>query len=254
MYGYNPRSIKKSSDARLIVAKFSLATGEERLVNLINVYKGVPISHDATVIKVINERLTLKFHHDQALMLNLDGQTYIQTRLLSSPIKATVMTINTTEQLAILTDLTFTEPDFRKRESIRVELDLEDAPNVTVSAPDNNVYLFGKLNDISRCGVGVMVIAIEDIISKIFVANSVVELAMMLPDPDKKHLREIKMWGEIRHLDHAQENYKLGVKTYPHADDETCIAEFISRRKAEILDEVEQYNRSMDLRDWVVPG
>jgi hypothetical protein len=48
-YGYNPRSLKKSSDAKKIIAKFSLATSEEREVKLLNVYKGVPISYSASL-------------------------------------------------------------------------------------------------------------------------------------------------------------------------------------------------------------
>lgn len=72
-YGYNPRSLKKSSDAKKIIAKFSLATSEEREVKLLNVYKGVPISYSASIIRVINDRLTLKVHKNQALCLNLEG-------------------------------------------------------------------------------------------------------------------------------------------------------------------------------------
>jgi len=254
MYGYSPRSIKKASDTKLIIARFMLANGEERQIKLINVYKGVPISHDAVLIKVINDRLTLKFHHNQALLLNLEGQTYILSTLFPKPIKATVMTINTTEQVAILTDFSFSDPSFRKRETIRVDLDFDDAPNVTIASPECNVRLFGKLSDISIHGIGVIVIAVQEIITKNFSENSEVQIQFKLPFLEQDDFKELTMWGEIRHIERSQENYRLGIKTFPNPQAEAVIGQYVSLRQAEILDEIEKYSTSLTTGNWVFPA
>ncbi len=254
MYGYNPRSIKKTSDAKLIVAKFMLASAQERSVKLINVYKGIPISHDAMVTKVINDRLTLKFHHNQALLLNLEGQTYILSALFPKPIKATVMTINTNEHVAILTDFVFSDPSFRKRESTRVDLDFDDAPNVVISSMDCNIRLFGKLSDISNHGVGVIVIALQDIMTKNFSENSAVLVNLALPFTETNQEVDLALPGEIRHIERSQENYRLGIKTHPDPQAETYINQFISLRQTEILNEIENYSNSMTSGNWIFPA
>lgn len=254
MYGYNPRSIKKASDAKMIVAKFMLADVADRQVKLINVYKGVPVSHDATVTRVINDRLSLKFHHDQALLLNLEGQTYILSRLFPKPIKASVMTINTNEHVAILTDFVFSDPSFRKRTSIRVDLDFDSAPTVAIQASDSNVCLFGKLNDISTHGIGVIVIAIQDIMTKTFFENAEVRLSFDLPHPDTQELIEIALWGEIRHTERSQENYRLGIQTFPDEAAEDFINYFVTRRQESILEEIDKYSSSLGSGNWVFPG
>ncbi len=254
MYGYSPRSIKKAGDTKLIIARFMLANADERQVKLINVYKGVPISHDAVLIKVINDRLTLKFHHNQALLLNLEGQTYILSALFPKPIKATVMTINTTEQVAILTDFSFSDPSFRKRETIRVDIDYDSAPTVTIASPECNVRLFGKLSDISVHGIGVIVIAVQEIISKDFSENAEVQVQFKLPFLEEGDFQELTMWGEIRHIERSQENYRLGIKTFPNQEAEVVINQYVSLRQSEILDEIEKYSTSLSTGNWVFPA
>ncbi len=253
-FGYDPRSIKKSSDTKVIIAKFMLAEGEERQIKLVNLYKGVPISNEGSVIRVINDRITIKFHQGQALLLNLEGQTYILSKLFPKPIKAAVMTINTNEQIAILTNFSFCDPDFRKREYIRVELDYDDAPTVVIAASDSNVRLFGKLNDISMYGVGVVVIALQDIIKKSFSENAEVELTFSLPFKGKGESIEFTLWGEIRHIDRSQENFKLGIKTFPTKKMLPYLQKFISQRQAEILEEVETYTQSLNSGNWIFPA
>jgi len=253
-FGYDPRSIKRSSDTKVIIAKFMLAEGEERQIKLINVYKGVPISHEGTVVKVINDRITIKFHVGQSLLLNLEGQTYILSKLFPKPIKAAVMTINTNDQIAILTNFSFSDPDFRKREHIRVELDYDDAPTVVIGASDSNVRLFGKLNDISLYGVGVVVIALQDIIKRSFSENAEVELTFSLPFKDKGEPLKFNLWGKIRHIDRSQENFKLGIQTFPTQKMLPYLQKFISQRQAEILEEIENYTQSLNLGNWIFPA
>jgi len=231
-----------------------LADGEDRQVKLINVYKGVPISNEAMIINVINDRITLKFHQGQALLLNLEGQTYILSKLFSKPIKAAVMTINTLEQIAILTNFSFSDPVFRKREHIRVELDYDNAPTVIISASDSNVRLFGKLNDISLYGIGVIVIALQDIIKRSFSENAEVKLQFSLPVPGEDEFLDFTLWGEIRHIDRSQENFKLGIQTYPGKKMLPYLQKFITHRQAEILEEIENYNNSLNSGNWIFPG
>jgi len=253
-FGYDLKTIKRSSDTNLIVSKFLLASSEDRSVQLINIYKGVPISHNASVIKVINDRLTLKFHKNHTLCLNMEGRTYIQSKLFLKPIKARVMTINTTEGYAILTDLILSDPSFRKRQHLRIALDYDESTVVSICAPDCNVKLFGKLKDISTHGVGVIVIAVEDIISKSFSQASQVQIQFYLPFTHPEEATEIKVPGEIRYIDRDQENFKLGIQTFPDPDTETRIEKFITQRKTEILEEVEKYSTTLSLGEWWFPS
>jgi hypothetical protein len=164
------------------------------------------------------------------------------------------MTINTTEGYAILTDLIFSDPSFRKRQHLRVDLAYDESTVVSICAPDCNVKLFGKLNDISIHGVGVIVIAVEDLISKSFSQASQVQIQFYLPFTHPEEAPEIKMPGEIRYIDRDQENFKLGIQTFPDPDTETRIEKFIIQRKTEILKEVEKYSTTLSLGEWWFPS
>lgn len=257
-YGYNPRSLKKSSDAKKIIAKFSLAASEEREVKLLNVYKGVPISYSASIIRVINDRLTLKVHKNQALCLNLEGQTYIVSNIFSNPVKAKVMSVNTVEQIAILTDLSIASVTIGKRGTVRVSFDREDQGNVVIIARDTEVRLLGKLNNISVNGIGVDVIAIQRVILENFSESSNVYIHMSLPLASTSDYQDITLPGIIRYIGSDQEKYKLGIQIAPNDQTKEQINLYINQRQSEIMEEVEKYsttyNTGLDVGDWWYPS
>jgi hypothetical protein len=244
MDAYNPLIVRKSGITKAIVSRFALANSDEREISLLNVYKGVPISYNASIIRVINERLTVKVHKNQALCLNIEGQTYIQSRLFDKPIKAKVMSVNTAEQIAILTDFSFADPSIGKRETIRVGMDREDQSNVVIISRNSDVRLLGKLNDISTNGIGVEVIAIPEVITENFAVGAWVYINLSLPLPGTEEFQEMTLPGTVRYVGSNQETHTLGIQISPDRETEDRIHQYIAHRHTEILDEVEQYSNT----------
>ena len=242
MDAYSPLKVKKSGVTKSIVAKFALATSDEQDITLLNVYKGVPISYAATVIRVINDRLTVKVHKNQALCLNIEGQTYIQTLLFDRPIKAKVMSVNTAEQIAILTDFTFADPSIGKRTSIRVGMEHEEHTSVTIISKNSDMRLLGRLNDISATGIGIVVIALQEVIIENFSRGAWVYLSLSLPVDEDDEYQEMTLPGMIKYVGSTQETHTLGIQISPDRETERRIHNFIEQRHNEILEEVEQYS------------
>jgi hypothetical protein len=242
MDAYNPITVRKSGITKTIVSKFALAPPDKREVTLLNVYKGVPITYSASVIKVINDRLTVKVHKNQALCLNIEGQTYIRSKLFDKPIKAKVMSVNTVEQIAILTELTFADPSIGKREAIRVGMDRDEQTTVVIISRNSDVRLLGKLIDISSNGIGVEVIALPEVISENFSTGSWVYISLSLPVPGENKDQEMTLPGTIRYAGNDQETHTLGIQISPNKEIEARIHEYIAQRHSEILNEVEQYS------------
>jgi len=244
MDAYNPMIVKKSGITKAIVSRFALANSDEREISLLNVYKGVPISYVASIIRVINERITVKVHKNQALCLNIEGQTYIQSRLFDKPIKAKVMSVNTAEQIAILTDFSFADPSIGKRETIRVDMEHDDQSNVVIISRNSDMRLLGKLNDISTNGIGVEVIAIPEVITENFARGSWVYISLSLPLPGDDEFQEMTLPGTVRYVGSNQETHTLGIQISPDKETEDRIHQYIAQRHTEILDEVEQYSNT----------
>ena len=257
MDAYNPLKVKKSGVTKSIVSKFALASDEEREITLLNVYKGVPISYAATIIRVINERLTVKVHKNQALCLNIEGQTYIRSSLFDRPIKAKVMSVNNAEQIAILTDFTFADPSIGKRTTIRVDMEHDEHANVTIISKNSDVRLIGKLNDISITGIGVQVIALPEVILENFSRGSWVYINLSLPSYQNDEYQEMTLPGMIKYVGSNQESHTFGIQISPDKETEKRIRRFIEQRHQEILEEVEQYSSdygtSSSVGSWWYP-
>jgi len=258
MDAYNPLIVRKSGITKTIVSKFALANSDEREVTLLNVYKGVPISYAASIIRVINERLTVKVHKNQALCLNIEGQTYIQSKLFDRPIKAKVMSVNTAEQIAILTDFSFADPSNGNRTNIPVDVEPDEQTNVVIISRNSDVRLLGKLNDISATGIGVEVIAIAEVISENFGRGAWVYISLSLPIPGENTYQDLTLPGTVRYIGSNQETHTLGIQISPDKETEMRIHHFIAQRHSEILNEVEQYsdtyrNTNAGVGNWWYP-
>jgi hypothetical protein len=257
MDAYNPITLRKSGITKAITSKFALASFDEREVTLLNVYKGVPIAYAASVTKVINDRLTVKVHKNQALCLNIEGQTFIRSRLFEKPIKAKVMSVNTLEQVAILTDFSFANSSIGKREAVRVDTEREDQVNVVIISRNSDMRLLGKLNDISSTGIGVDVIALPEVINENFATGSWVYVSLNLPVPGIRVDREIILPGTVRYSGSNQETHSLGIQISPDKETEARIHAYIAHRHTEILSEVEQYSDNyrgtINTNNWWYP-
>ncbi len=220
-----------------ILRKLQLAAQAKKEVTLINAYRGVPISYDATILSIDENTITLRVHQYQAVCLELTRQTFIKSDLLPT-IKAWVKTGNIEERISVLTDFKYADDTVGNRNAVRVK-PKEPIP-VTLTKKQSNKRVRAELADVSAVGIGVywFSVFVED--SGDFFRSSNVSMTFRLPDIDRGTMRELTLHGTIMNvipIDKSQ-RYRIGMRIMPNTRVQPIVSQYVAQRQTEIIREV----------------
>src|SRR3989304_537036 len=122
-------------------------------VELLNVYKGIPVLYRAAVEKVGNDRAVVPFHRPEAACLTLENKTTILTDLLAGPVNAAVLSVDLAAGSAALGEFHYAHAKVGDRVTLPVAP--HDAVEVTIQSGQQRVT--GSLADLSMTGIGVYI-------------------------------------------------------------------------------------------------
>lgn len=127
-------------------------------IKLNNLFKGVPVSHTATIIKKVEDIVLVKASSYQLAAIQSEEKTYITSPFTTMGIIAQLKWINWEDNTVELQDFSYTEDPFGKRREVRVVPD--DILQVTIRLKDRNVN--GEVLNISARGLALCVTDILD--------------------------------------------------------------------------------------------
>ena len=127
-----------------------IAQSLESLV-LLNEYKGVPVSHGASVRRVEGPTAIFKVHKYQAVCLTVEGKTKIQCRPLALAVAARAATVDVITGTATLTDFRPAIYTIERKQAVRIKPNLPVALEVL---PDKRIVA-GRLESLSQSGMGI---------------------------------------------------------------------------------------------------
>lgn len=123
-------------------------------IRLLNIYKGLPISYDATITELGNDYIVVKTTNYQIVCLYLDRETIIQSDYLPHSLSAKVYQINPSSFEVVLTQFESIRGEIGIRNRVRVE---PDTPiNITISSFNSHYIINTHVYDISQDGLGVV--------------------------------------------------------------------------------------------------
>jgi hypothetical protein len=129
----------------------NLGTG----INLLNVYKGVPLSFPAKIIEVGDSYLRVLSETHQMVSMYLEKSTLIQSEGLPEIVQAEVIELDIRKHLALLANFNYVEKGIGNRAEVRIE-PKESLPSELQDKVEQ-MTLRGELADISREGVGIYI-------------------------------------------------------------------------------------------------
>ena len=97
--------------------------GNQSAIKLLNVYKGLPISHDALISSVGDSEIQVHSNRFQLACLYYQQETYLQGEDLPCIFRSQVASLHLGKDDATLTDLEVASGNVGKRSQIRVEPD-----------------------------------------------------------------------------------------------------------------------------------
>lgn len=136
-----------------ILSIFQKIAAGKNEINLINVYKGVPILYQASIVEVGPAGLRVKTERYQVVCLFHEKETFIQNNLLPDIVHARVRSLDIPRLEAVLTD--FSPVPNRIGDRLMVRVAPKEPITGDVRAPRWEDSFKGELADISQNGIGI---------------------------------------------------------------------------------------------------
>jgi hypothetical protein len=138
-----------------IAALFKRAAKAKQAIYLLNVYKGVPISYEATLVDVSWATVKVKTQKYQVVCLYRERETYVQSRLWTDTLHARVVDVDIPRTEAVLTNFEYAKGRIGDRTRVRVQP--EEPMEGDIQARDVNPSFRCELADISLNGVAIYI-------------------------------------------------------------------------------------------------
>lgn len=198
-------------------------------VNLVKQYKGLELSQEVHFIEVTPEYVALRPTRLD-LCTVLEGEIQLHSQLLPKPVAAQMVDFNFDQGTLHLADFSFIE--WKERKSERVQP--KESTYVTAQCRHRTCRFF--LEDISANGVGLLIARDLEQEMKVSLGCLVYLDFQLTPEISLTHLK-----GKLRYIRQFNQTlYKAGIELIPRVKQARLLENYVSQRKAEILDEVIQ--------------
>ncbi len=127
------------------------AAGKE--VNLLNVYKGVPLSFPAKIVQVDESFLHVETDNHQAVCMYLEKATFVQSTALVDILRAEVIGLDAKQHIATLGNFSKVEQDIGNRNLVRIQP--QEPLEGDVRLPSDDQVERGELADLSQNGLAI---------------------------------------------------------------------------------------------------
>lgn len=151
---------------------------DEKGTNLLNVYKGVPLSFPAKIIEVGDAYIRVLTETHQMVSMYLEKSTLIQSGYLPNIVLAEVIELDIKKHLALLANFRFMQKGIGDRAEVRIEP--KDPLPSELQVKEEQMMLKGELADISREGLGIYLDR-ELFSGKIIHPNALLDVMFTLP-------------------------------------------------------------------------
>jgi hypothetical protein len=138
-----------------IATLFKRASKANQTIYLLNVYKGVPISYEATLVDVSWATIKIKTQKYQVVCLYREHETFVQSRLWTETLKAQVVEVDIPKAEAVLANFQYVKSRIGDRTRVRVEPEQRLEGNI--QAKDVKQTFHCELADLSQDGLAIYI-------------------------------------------------------------------------------------------------
>lgn len=222
-----------------LMQRFHLIAEADIPIWLFNTYRGVPVTHTATILSIGQGYVTFGVHEHQAVCLALEGKTHLRGDLLPEAYQAQTVAVDVMSRQAVLAGFTGAGHTLGKRMAIRVQP--REPADVEIYAGDRRIA--GKLADISTIGLGVFTFATYIYGDLSFEKNAGVFVDVRMPVTNDI----LRFQGRVASVAHPKgtELRRMGIRLLPDPEAEAVLTQYVQARQDEIRRELEAIYESM---------
>jgi len=238
-----------------VLQLFRKIAREQSGIQLLNIYKGLPITHETNIVSVGVAEIQVPGNRSHVACLYYQGESYLRSKDLPFIVHTKVKSLNLEHNYAVLSDFEAVRDNIGMRTQIRVETG--SSLIATVQFKNSAFEFKTPMADISANGASVY---FEDYIFPFRICQPETELTMHIPIPDfvskKIMARAPRTTAPLRLLPSNQDGdihitasgrvvavrpepqnkrYRLSVQLYFKDISRMVILQYISHRQAEII-------------------
>jgi hypothetical protein len=206
-----------------------LKANPNKLLKVINYYKGLPLSYPATISSIDRGTVDLEVKAEQAFVIEDNRSTFIRSPLFKYDVFAQVQYVNIKKRAAFFAKFSYVEIQAERRNFIRMAMDPK--PGTVIESPVGNFT--GEIFDISLSGLNVL---IND--SCPLEINSETSIRFALMDIEQNAKFNISVPARLIAIkgDHRPYSYIFTISLDKTA--ERQISKYIFQRQLEVIREI----------------
>ncbi len=202
---------------------------------LLNVYKGVPVTCIARVLRVGSDDASFAVQPPESTSLVWERYTWLVGENIEKPLRARVAAFDIVEGITRLNEFKYTSSRLGERRQVRVE----PKNPIPVAIESEGQRLVGTLADISAIGLGVYLHAFEP--EHAFQHAQVVRVSMRLPVLGG----EVSINGKIRGLTGSADFDRMAIRFISKREEIEKVKRYVDQRREEILQEIPKLHETL---------
>jgi len=223
------------------IMKTFKAVADGRLPNdiqLLNYYKGIPISYEARVLDVDKDKQSVFFevHINQLVAAELEKKVLIKSSNFARDLIAEVNYVRAKKREIALRNFVYVDIASDRRSFVRV--DLANPVDITVRIGQKKIK--GTVSDMSVASISA---CLES--SDLLDVQGRFPLSLRLPDLQTGKTCLLEIEGELIRAESKDDCRRYVLKLIPDTRSETLLAQFIVQRQVEIVRELKELYRDM---------
>lgn len=208
----------------MILASWQRLVPNQLEIDLLSMYRGMPVIHKAQVQYVDEATVYLIPQSFKSICLTLNKTVIALSELFDEPLSAEIKEVDLKEGKVVLENFTYVSGHLGDRMSPRVE----PREPIAITLETGGRAFPGHVMDLSISGIGVFVAGEE--IQKLR-TRSIVRFSLTLPE------ETIPMLGVIRHAKRTTQGSRLGIAFEPGIN-LRAVFTYINFRRTELMEEL----------------
>jgi len=200
-------------------------------VNLVNYYRGLPLTYPAKVVAIEFGNLEIDVNPHQAAAIETDRYTLIRSRIFNNAIHAKVQSVDTKRHLISIKKLGYVELLAENRAAVRLHLE----PPVEGRVKYLNESYKGEVQDISLSGLS---IKMDRCISLNVGTRVMVEF--LLPDLVLEKHTPMELLATLVAVKENLPTYQYKFRIHPQKEKEQLISRYSLQRQIEIIRDLKE--------------
>lgn len=224
-----------NNDLEEILAFLEYIRSQNRLVSIVNAYKGVSYSLSVNLVKISShdEAITISTLHRQAMSLLPNIQVKIHSDLLPFIVRARVASVDNIHRSAVLHALSYERSLDENRSHMRFEP--RQRLNIRVHI-EEGAQFEGIVRDISIEGISVLLKDLSATDQESLQAGISARLLLAMPLKPNNPPHTFSLAGQLMYVNPIEGGWtRLGLQIYPAMADQALLRRYIFDRQTEIF-------------------